>query len=210
MTYSSVDNLEGMGRPRLDPSRTPTRARLIEAAAGVFARDGFAGAALAEIAGAVGIRRPSLLYHFATKEELYTAVIRDVFGRLDAALQLAFALEGDFARRLEAVTRGYLRFLDEEPTFGPLLLRELLDGQGPGQDLIREELVPLLDTIEGLFRSAPGLRPEAPIRESLLAVAASGLLRSISGGLREPLWGQGASQLPALAASLLLPPGSSP
>jgi len=104
------------------------------------------------------------------------------------------------------VTRGYLRFLDEEPTFGPLLLRELLDAQGPGQYLIRRELLPLLDTVEAFFRSAPGLRPETPIRDSLLAIAASGLLRSVSGGLREPLWGQGASQLPALAASLLLPP----
>jgi len=195
-----------MGRPRLDPTQTPTRARLIEAAAKVFARDGFAGAALAEIAGQVGIRRPSLLYHFATKEELYAAVIHDVFGRLDAALQQAFALEGGFALRLEAVTRGYLRFLKEEPTFGPLLLRELLDDEGPGQDLIRRELLPLLDTVEAFVNAAPGLRPEAPVRESLLAIAASGLLRSISGGLRESLWGRGPSQLPALAASLLLPP----
>ena len=195
-----------MGRPRLNPTQAPTRARLIEAAAGVFARDGFAGAALAEIAAQVGIRRPSLLYHFATKEELYAAVVRDVFGRLDAALQQAFSLDGEFALRLEAVTRGYLRFLKQEPTFGPLLLRELLDDEGPGQDLIREELLPLLDTVEAFFRSAPGLRPSTPIRDSLLAIAASGLLRSISGGLRDSLWGPGPSQLPALAASLLLPP----
>lgn len=195
-----------MGRPRLDPTQAPTQARLIEAAAGVFATEGFAGAPLAEIAGKVGIRRPSLLYHFATKEELYAAVIRDVFGRLDAALQRAFSLEGDFAVRLDAVTRGYLHFLDQEPTFGPLLLRELLDGQGPGQELIRDELLPLLDVVEAFFRTSPGLRPETPIRASLLAIAASGLLRSISGGLREALWGQGSSQLPALAASLLLPP----
>ncbi|MBL4845522.1 MAG: TetR/AcrR family transcriptional regulator [Planctomycetes bacterium] len=193
-----------MGRPRLDPNLAPTRARLIEAAAKEFASEGYAGARLARIAAGVGIRRPSLLYHFSTKEGLYAAVIHTVFRRLDAALQRAFSLEGEFSIQLDAVTRGYLHFLDEEPTFAPLLIRELLDGQGPGQALIREELLPLLDTVERFFASSPSLRSGTPIRSSLLAIAASGLLRSVSGELREPLWGVGSSKLPALAAFLLL------
>lgn len=192
-----------MGRPPLDPSLPPTQERLVAAAAEVFAREGFAAAPLAAIASQVGIRRPSLLYHFPTKEALYGAVIHAAFARLDAALQPAFALEGDFAARLEAVTQGYLRFLDEEPTFAPLLLRELLDGQGPGQALIRDGLVPLLDGVCA-FLEREGGAPGGLTRQGLLALASSGLLRAAAGGLREPLWGSEAPPLPALARLIFL------
>lgn len=199
-----------MGRPPLDPAQRPTQERLVAAAAELFAREGYAAARLASISAQVGITRPSLLYHFPTKEALYAAVIQASFARLDAALQQAFALEGDFAARLDAVTHGYLRFLEQEPTFAPLLLRELLDGQGPGQDLIRADLVPLLDGVDAFLQAAGGA-PPGLTRQALLALASSGLLRAAAGGLREPLWGSEPPPLPALARQLFLsPPARSP
>jgi AcrR family transcriptional regulator len=51
------------------------RQAIIEAAADVFARAGFEGASVLEIAGDVGISRAGLFHHFETKEELLMAVL---------------------------------------------------------------------------------------------------------------------------------------
>jgi AcrR family transcriptional regulator len=52
-----------------------TRAALLDAAAEVFARKGFAAATLDEIAEAAGFTRGAFHHHFASKEELFLAVI---------------------------------------------------------------------------------------------------------------------------------------
>ncbi|MGE0707925.1 MAG: TetR/AcrR family transcriptional regulator [Planctomycetota bacterium] len=192
-----------MPRPRVSKVAEPTTDRILRAAAPAFAELGYLATKLADVAKAVGIRRPSLLYHFPTKDELYEAVIHSAFADLDRALQAAFALEGSFAAKLDAVVRGYEVFLERHPSFAPLILRELLDGQGPGRDRIVEEVVPLLDRIEAQIAAARGLRPGLPVREALVTLAASGLVRAAAGPLEAPVWGPSRS-LPHLARTLLL------
>ena len=51
------------------------RRQIIEAATVAFARRGYTGASLREIADEVGVTVPGLLRHFASKEELLTAVL---------------------------------------------------------------------------------------------------------------------------------------
>ena len=50
--------------------RQHTRARLFEAALAEFAKVGFDGASVAEIARAAGVSRPSFYFHFPTKEHV--------------------------------------------------------------------------------------------------------------------------------------------
>jgi len=59
-----------------------TRGDLLAAGTAEFARRGFHGARLAEIAQAVGVSKSSLLHHFATKQDLLEAVL----GQLDLEL----------------------------------------------------------------------------------------------------------------------------
>jgi AcrR family transcriptional regulator len=61
-------------RPRRR-DREATRAALLEAAAAVFARKGFAAATLDEISEAAGFTRGAFHHHFASKEELFLEVI---------------------------------------------------------------------------------------------------------------------------------------
>ena len=52
-----------------------TRARILDAALDLFARHGFAGTSVRQLARAVGLRESSLYNHFASKEAIYHALI---------------------------------------------------------------------------------------------------------------------------------------
>jgi AcrR family transcriptional regulator len=52
------------------------RREIISAAFEAFARGGFRGSSLQEICDAVGMSKPGLLHHFASKEELLEAVLK--------------------------------------------------------------------------------------------------------------------------------------
>ncbi|WP_295826141.1 TetR/AcrR family transcriptional regulator [uncultured Microbacterium sp.] len=76
-----------------------TRQQILVHAARLFGRHGYHGTTTREIADAVGIRQPSLFYHFAAKHvilaELVDADLAQTFGRL----QEARALDASWAER---------------------------------------------------------------------------------------------------------------
>jgi len=196
-----------MARPRADAHAEPTVDRLLKAAEAEFARAGFEGARLADIATAAGIRRPSLLYHFPSKEALYAAAVRAAFERLGATVAAAIAAPGDFGARLDALTESYEAFLAAEPAFAPLVLREILDGRGPGRALLQEVVPPLLDRIEAFVAAEGGSAVRTDLlRAALLQVAAAPLVRSAAPEpLRRAVWGDDAAPIARLARALILP-----
>ena len=74
-------------RPQRNPAR---RAAILEAAAAVFARSGYAATSVEDVAAAAGITKLIVYRHFDTKEALYRAVLEQVFER-QAHLYLAHA-----------------------------------------------------------------------------------------------------------------------
>lgn len=179
-----------MGRPLASATATATPERLLDAAEQGFARQGYGATRLEDIAAAAGIRRPSLLYHYPSKEELYAAVVRRTFTRLGAALMEAMARQVSFAERVDGVVDTYAGFLAANPAHAQILVRELID-DGPGRDILLGAVVPLLDVLER-FVSVEGqglLRPGLPVRAAVLQIASSIVLRSASGALQAPLWG---------------------
>ncbi len=180
-----------MGRPAVaDTPPVATAERIAAAAELEFARHGFDRARLEDVARRAGIRRPSLLYHYPTKQALYEAVVRRVFHDVERLLEAALATPAAFDERVDALVRAFSGYLEANPRFAALVLRELMDDRGQGRELLRSRLVPTLDVVETAVRAAAGGRLPAgyPVRDALLQLASGILLHAAAGSLRDPLW----------------------
>lgn len=83
----------------------PTRRRILDAALDVFARKGYHDTRTDEIAEASGTSKGSLYFHFASKQNIFLALIDELAGRLAANLEEAIAREDDGIRRVDAALR---------------------------------------------------------------------------------------------------------
>lgn len=60
-----------------EPQNPDTRTRILDAAARVFARHGFAGATLDQVAADAGMTKGAVYWHFASKADLYLALMAE-------------------------------------------------------------------------------------------------------------------------------------
>ena len=136
------------------------RAQIQSAAIGQFLQHGYAGTGIDDIAAAARISKQTLYKHFAGKEELFRAIIRDIVGqvldelfdRIDVRLDLTADLEREllgFASRfirlvmrpeLLALRRLVIGEVGRFPQIGEMWWRE-----GPGR--VTAELEPQLKSL---------------------------------------------------------------
>ncbi|HSR06063.1 MAG TPA: TetR/AcrR family transcriptional regulator [Bryobacteraceae bacterium] len=116
-------------------SRMPADDRhrqLLRSAIDCFARNGFGGTKTKDIAAAAGVSEAILFRHFATKEDLYHAIL-DMKEDQEAANSLKRVIEECAARRddagvFSAVAREIFDSFEEDPAFHRLILYALLEG----------------------------------------------------------------------------------
>ena len=122
--------------PKRDPERIRdakrTREAILAAAEDHFARLGFDGASLHEIAEAAGVARSTPAYFFGSKKALYDAVLERAVARGREAMARAYA-KGREAPSVEDAVESYvgafLEFLGHDRNFLRLVQREAL-GEG--------------------------------------------------------------------------------
>lgn len=109
-----------------------SRAVLLEAAAGEFAKYGPRGTRIQDIVKAAGINERMIYHHFGSKDGLYRAVMQQQRIQLGATwqpiLDNAAALDDPVAGMRLALT-GFLRTLQSRPQVAALFIHEGLSGQ---------------------------------------------------------------------------------
>jgi AcrR family transcriptional regulator len=100
-----------------------TRQRLIEAAAQVFAEEGYARATTRALAAAAGVNEVTLFRHFGNKESLFAAVTEQYAGPA-VTTALESQLSGDYHRDLLTVGNQLLQVLLERKEVLRMMLCE--------------------------------------------------------------------------------------
>ena len=151
---------------------TGTRALILERAIPIFAKSGFAGASMRELANTVGITPAALYYHFPDKETLYFQAMRYAYADQSEAFLAALQLKGPPQKRLEAFITKLVEHMYGHPDFRRLLQRERMEGDEHRLKLLAEYL------FQDQFKEMTALTREfAPqFDPHMLAISISGLV----------------------------------
>jgi AcrR family transcriptional regulator len=130
----------------------PVPKQILAQATRLFAARGFDGVSLQEIADAVGVTKPTLLYHFPSKDDLRKKVLEAVLAHwndvLPALLQAATSGKGQF----DAILAETIGFFAADPDRARLVLREALDRPDGMLPLLKEWVQPWAAIVSGYIR----------------------------------------------------------
>ena len=108
---------------------TARRDQILDVALEVFARAGFHGTSMNDVAEAAGVTKPVLYQHFDSKRDLYKALLDEVGNRLLNHIAKGVADATDGKTQTELGFRAYFRWVaDDHDTF------MLLFGSGSRRD----------------------------------------------------------------------------
>jgi AcrR family transcriptional regulator len=98
-----------------------TRARLMDAAVAIIARDGVEGASANEIARAADVANGTFYLHFKDKNEVAAAVVFSIARAVAARLDEAMVDVADAVERTSQATRQFIEIASDDPEWGRAL-----------------------------------------------------------------------------------------
>jgi len=172
------------------------RERIMEESIRLFSEHGFNGTSIQAIAEAVGIRKPSLLYHFGSKEQLRDEVLREMLSHWKNELPRLLSNATSGQDRFSSIISAVMEFFFEDRNRARLTVREMLDRPQEIGLLIKEHLGPWIKLIADYIRMGQesgtirkSIDPEFYIIQVIMlvagAVALSGVTSVIIGADRE-------------------------
>jgi TetR/AcrR family transcriptional regulator, fatty acid metabolism regulator protein len=112
-----------------DLSPTPTqslrRRRILDAAVRVFARRGYHGARVGDIATEAGVAHGLLYHYFSSKDEVLETVFRDNFGELVARFRAVETSDEPAPEKLAGIAKILLRTWRNDPDLVTVMVRDV-------------------------------------------------------------------------------------
>lgn len=187
-----------MARPKKSERPESTKERILVAASELFGASGFQGVTLDAIAKRVGIRAPSLLYHFKSKAEIYEAVVERFYGRLSQLLVPTSIPVGDQPADAFLLLLSAIRGLAEADRrlLVTIILELLHDGRGGAT--VASAVGPVMDALCGHVVGTLGLEGAAASRvRPILGLLVMGAVLELEServppavaALRATIWG---------------------
>ena len=130
-----------------------TRDKILRQAQSRFSSNGFHGTSLAEVAEAVGIKKPSLLYHFPSKNKLYGAVLARVADGLLAEIERINQSSNDPKVQIITFMGSFDRWGKNQPEQATLILREMLDNPTRAAKATNWYLAPFIEKATAIIEA---------------------------------------------------------
>jgi TetR/AcrR family transcriptional regulator len=171
-----------------------TRRLVLRAAEEVFAKVGYAGARMEDIADRIGIRRASLVHYFRDKQELYEAMLDDLFGELLGRYEAVLAGPEPTRERLLRCIEVWATHVEARPSLLRISLWEMARATPP-------EPVPLTARVGPIVRK---------LAEAIAAGQREGVVRADVDPIAFVMSVAGTTTFLGRRMALLDPSGASP
>lgn len=172
------------------------RAAIVEAAIERFARHGFRGTTTRELAAAAGVSEPVLYQHFATKRDLYTAIVDHLIAKTHERFdEKARSLAPDCTDRefFQWLGEAIISYYTDTPEQIRLLLFSALEGHDLADLWYRKATVEFIRWVEQYVEKRvaegafAGMEPEVAARAFIFMVAHYGFSAMLFPEHRLPL-----------------------
>ena len=132
------------------------KAAVLECACGIFSTGSYRGTTTAEIARQAGVTEPVLYRHFASKRDLYLAVLEESWRRLRALWEQAIADEPDPRFRVGAIGRAYFAETDPKVLCAELWIQALTEASDDAEirKFLRKQMREVHDYVTDVIRQA--------------------------------------------------------
>lgn len=138
--------------PAASPRRGERRRQILEAARGVFSKNGYDRASMAEIAAAVGVVEGAIYKHFPSKRDLLFACIGTWYGPLVESTREAMEGIRGTRNRLRFAIWRQLKSFAEEPGFCRLIIEEIRPRSDYHESVVRDLNRELTSIVLGIIR----------------------------------------------------------
>jgi TetR/AcrR family transcriptional regulator len=187
----------GRGVRRMAREFPSSREKILDVAEALFARRGYTGVGLREVAVAAGLGKSSLFHHFRSKTQLYCEVLARVLERIREPLDVVLESTDDPARKLDRCVDALVDSLAEHPPTARLLLRSLfeeddLSPEAPGVLAVEQSLSELLERLQQLLSEGveAGVFRPVSVPHTLQTLIGATVYHFASGDLGAGLLGQ--------------------
>jgi AcrR family transcriptional regulator len=175
-----------MARPRGD-----IRERVLTAGKACFEKDGVEGASLREVARQAHTSIGMIYYYFPTKDDLFLAVVEEVYAALLHDLETAFGVDAAHEERLRRVYLRLGALTDQERSVIRLVAREALVSSQRFERIMerfRRGHVPLvLEFVSSGLRGGVLRQDLHPFVAMACVLSVGGLAQTVLGVLRQSI-----------------------
>ncbi|MEO6943986.1 MAG: TetR/AcrR family transcriptional regulator [Lacisediminihabitans sp.] len=164
---------------------TRTRARLLEAAEQVFAKNGYGDASIVRITEAAGVAQGTFYLYFSSKLEIFEELVEDLNRRVRHAMTVAAA---GATTRIESERAGFRGFF-EFTAAHPALYRVVREAEFVSPRALRLHYTRIVDGYISGLSTARDSGEIGPIDPGIVAWILMGIGEMV--GMRWVLWGDG-------------------
>lgn len=123
--------------------REETRERLLEAATGVFARQGFDRSTVDEVVREAGFSKGAFYVHFESKEDLFWAMLKERIDRQHEAFNEAIDFAKPVSDNVRTILHAVFDLVEDDPFWASLFME--FGAHAARNEKVRERLAALYD-----------------------------------------------------------------